>query len=67
METTQQPEGYEDAIIYKRLIFEINVLRDELEKHSSANKAQMEILLKLLQNSRKYFYLISSYLYPLNI
>ena len=53
--------------IYKRLQFEVSVLKNELEKHVSNPVVYMSEMKNILQNSQKYFYIISRHLYPVNI
>lgn len=54
-------------IMYERLLFELNLLNDELNKHIEISVSSMTDMNVLLQNSQKYYYIIMRHLYQDNI
>lgn len=54
-------------ITYERLLFEIKLLNDELNKHIETSISSMNDMNVLLQNSQKYYYIIMRHLYQDNI
>jgi len=67
MDALYDQNTYTKLITYKRLLFELKLLDNELNKHIETLTIQLNDMNDLLRNSQKYYYIIMLHLYHDNI
>lgn len=67
MDAPYDQNTHTKLIIYERLLFELKLLNDELNKHIESSSFQLNDMNNLLRNSQKYYYIIMLHLYQGNI